>query len=494
MKGHGTSHFDGLDALCRAGHKQQRGDRFGRIFKAEGMHLDGDVLQQLGEVGGPMDSTDGPNAKKPSQQRTKSVPVGFVFFGQFVDHDITLDVSSTLDGNHRAGDIANARTPTLDLDCVYGSGHETMPFMYSQLDGPYKGAKLVTATELGKRGHEANDVPRVNNVALIGDFRNDENRIVSQLQLAMIRYHNAICEDLHTDDPSLEGAELFEAARSHCVSHYHWAILHDFLPAMCGAGVVDRILAHGRQHYTPKGEPFIPVEFSVAAYRFGHGMAPQKLTIRSRGKELPLFGDKLGSGFSPVPGDDAVVDWAKLLDVPSSSAKVQMADRCAPLLAPILLKLPAPVDGEMRSLATRNLMRGQSFLLPSGEVVAERMGIDDAHIAKVTKAANKASGGLLHNGTPLWFYILTEADVIGREDRHGKFEPGEGLGPVGATIVAEVLIGLMQADPRSWLHNNRSWQATKGQRTVGELLTYADPEADEILDVRFTDGTAKRLA
>lgn len=477
--GHGNKSLTELEALCSSTHKHRNGDRFGRLFPGlSPFYCDPDILGRLGGPNGPMKA-----AARPA--RTKKVPVGFVFLGQFIDHDITLDITSSLDTVNVANQIPNARTPTLDLDCIYGAGPEAQPFMYSS-DRHFKGAKLLTGTEMGESGHRAKDLARVNDVAMIGDFRNDENRIISQLQLGMIRYHNQICEELHAEDSHLSGKELYEAARQHCMWHYQWVVLNEFLPTMCGQAVVDRVMARGRQFYRPKA-PFIPVEFSVAAYRFGHSMVPQKIRVQAGGPEHDLFGPELGGGFAPVPSDDAVVEWAQLFDLPGAG-RPQFSHRCAPKMAADLLSLPPMIDSERQSLATRNLERGQGFLLPSGEAVAEQMGMDATHIAKVTAAAATASKGELPGATPLWYWLLTEADVVGRETKPGQFHKGEGLGPVGATIVAEVLIGLMERDGRSWLSSNRSWKPKPNQRSIGAMLNYGG-----VIDLNFKVGTAKKL-
>jgi len=470
--GHGRKMLPGLEALCRANHEPQQSARFGRMFgELDPLWVEPKILTALGAPDGPMKTAATP-------ARTKSVPAGFVFLGQFIDHDITLDITTSLDGVSD-GDIPNARTPTLDLDCVYGAGPEASRHLYHS-DGDFKGVKLITARDLGVKGAGQHDLARVGNVALIGDFRNDENRIVSQLQLAMIRYHNQVCDDLFKAN-GLEGEELFAEARRHCTWHYQSMIVREFLPTMCGGAVVNRILAHGPRFFRPD-RPFIPVEFSVAAYRFGHAMVPQKVRVRKGGSPFPLFGPELGGGFSPVPSDDAVVEWGQLFDI---SGKAQRSHRCGPKLAKDLLTLSAGLDPDQRSLATRNMERGQQLLLPSGEAVAKAMEIDSAHIKKVSNAAAKAAksaGVVLPDATPLWYWILTEAGVIGRQSTTTKFEPGEGLGPVGGTIVAEVLLGLMKRDPRSWLSVNRTWEPEADQRTIGQIVTHAN-----VVDVR--DGT-----
>ena len=457
---HGTQPLKGLGVHCKRGHHPTRDDRFGRMFPdLASAYVPADVLVELGKQGGPMDG-----GRRAS--RTKTVPVGHVFFGQFVDHDITLDLTSSL-GAVVSDDLPNFRTPTLDLDCVYGPGPDDGPFMYVQ-GGPFGGSKLMTGADVDPGNVAvANDLMRsVNGRAIIGDHRNDENRIVSQVQLAMIRFHNSMCDKIHADTGA-EGHDLYEEARRATTWHYQWGVVNDFLVAMCGGAVVWDILSCGRKFYCPE-EPFIPVEFSVAAYRFGHSMAPMKIQVQKNKPALELFGPELGEGFSAVGSQDAIVDWRELMFVPDKSG-VQRAEKMDTQLATDLLALPFITSGE-NSLATRNLLRGNQFLLPGGDKVAQHMGREEHEIDKVRDKVDKMSKGRVRDGIPLWLYILAEAGEIGRETHHGKFEKGEGLGPVGARIVAEVLIGLLEEDPRSYLGANRNWVPDEEYDSIGKIL------------------------
>ena len=460
---HGQARFDNLSELCGMDHRYQRGDRFGRLFPdLPPLFIHPDVLVALGAPGGPMDAGANP-------AKTMTVPVGQVFFGQFVDHDITLDLTSSIGSVNIPSAEANARTPTLDLDCVYGSGPEAQPYLYHS-DGNFKGAKMLTAAG-AKPATMATEYDLLRNsegVAMIGDFRNDENRIVSQIQLGMIGVHNKFCDEIAAQH-TLSGGELFEEARKQTTWHYQWVVIHDFLMAMCGESVVQRILTQGRQWFRPD-VPFIPVEFSVAAYRFGHSMVPLKIVIRDGEGIQELFDGDLGSGFSAVTASHEIVDWRSVFAVNGSNVAVQMAERCDPFLSPELLDLKfLSAQPKDRSLAGRNLRRGQSFLLPSGEQVANAMGVPVGDIATVSDAASANSDELHRGATPLWFWLLTEASVLGR----GGIEKGEGLGPVGATIVAEVIIGLLECDGRSWLSSNRDWAPDPDKATVGDLLEWA---------------------
>jgi len=473
---HGLKEFEGLLPFCRMSHysEDQREDQFGRMFgKLPPAYTRPEILQTIGAPGGPMDEKD-------QDDRTETVAVGQVFFGQFVDHDITLDTSSTFDSVvSDPREIANVRTPTLDLDCIYGLGPEAQPYLFNQevvggKPGPFAGVKLLTgADNPGQAGMPEHDLLRApNGRAIIGDPRNDENRIISQIQLAIIRFHNLVAQTIH-DDEGLTGHSLYEEARRVTTWHYQWAVVHDFLVAICGEPVVERILGCGRQVYCGN-VPFIPVEFSVAAYRFGHSMIPMEIQTQKGGGKFELFGDTLGRGFDPLSDAEAVVDWHELLFTPENR-QVERALRLDTKLASDLLKLPFIPHPGQSSLAIRNLERGNAFLLPGGEKVAEAVGCPQKQIDTVLDKVAEVNGDLGREGIPLWLYLLAEAEVIGRAETNGSDKEGEGLGPVGATIVAEVLIGLMELDPRSFLGANRNWSPRDEWNTLGKLVTAAQP-------------------
>jgi len=288
----------------------------------------------------------------------------------------------------------------------------------------------------------------------------------------MIRFHNHVCDVLHADE-GLEGHDLYEEARRTTTWHYQWALVNDFLTAMCGVPVVERILGCGRQHYC-SAVPFIPVEFSVAAYRFGHSMIPMKLQTRKGESKLELFGATLGRGFDAVTDPLAVVDWHELLETPENRS-VERAQKLDTKLAGDLLALPFINPPDENSLATRNLLRGNAFLMPGGEKIAAAIGCDPAQIAKVVKKVAKVNGDLGADGIPLWLYLLAEAEVIGRAEPDGSDTEGEALGPVGATIVAEVMIGLLELDDHSYLGANRNWAPREEWNTLGKIITVAQP-------------------
>lgn len=457
---HGTMNrmLHGIDAMKQK--KSPKSGRFGRLFpELPGLELAESTLQKLGALNGPMDGGQGKDA-------THTIPLGMVFLGQFIDHDITLDVTSRLDRINDPMATINFRTPTLDLDSIYGSGPDASNFLYAQGKPYLLTAADGTAWVEQTPEHRAHDLARSSaGVAIIGDPRNDENRIISQLQLAFIRFHNEVVRTLEIQGVS--DKILFEEASQLVRWHYQWIVVNEFLPLMIGRAKVDQFL-NKRNFYTPT-HAFIPIEFAAAAYRFGHSMAPQRLKIKSsQANAFELFGPSLGRGFSPIDDIKQVVEWDVLFDI-NLASPAQRANKLDVLLAEDLLKLPF-LPPSNNSLATRNLLRGQSFLLPSGEQIAASIGQSQEEINRVREyvAQSISNHNLdLSEGTPLWYYILAEASVAGHV-------PNESLGHLGATIIGETLIGLLALDETSYFHQP-NWRPTLGNAnhfTMADLLTY----------------------
>jgi hypothetical protein len=261
-------------------------------------------------------------------------------------------------------------------------------------------------------------------------------------------------------------AELYDQARRATQWHYQWAIVEDFLPRVAGEEVVGSILRDGPRFYHPApGDPYIPFEFADAAYRYGHSQIRRTYRVNARSEPRPVFPDY--AGFRPVPPDLAI-DWAYLFDLPGA-APAQRAKRIDGTLPPALIALPEAVTGQVevpafRSLAARDLQRGQALGLPAGEEVAWTMGEEPLSPEEV------ALGEAWSGPTPLWLYVMREADVRCDGDR---------LGPVGGRIVAEVLLGIVDADPVSYRSVDPSWRPTlpalqDGWFGLADLLAFSD--------------------
>jgi hypothetical protein len=432
---------------------------------------------------------------------TPAITAGFTYLGQFIDHDLTFDPVSQLMRQNDPDALRNFRTPRFDLDSLYGAGPSDSPFLYEA-----DGVRFV----IGHNAAGEDDLPRNQprqpgeRRALIGDPRNDENLIVSQLHLALLKFHNGVADALAGQPDAPTGPALFEAARRTVQWHYQWMVVHDFLPTVVGPAVVGDVLkgdpylvgtggGDGTQQASVpkvdlrffhwKNQPFMPVEFAVAAYRFGHSMIRADYELNADDQDIPIFqeppdpttGDLRGFRERPAGRE---IDWRRFFKL-GNQPEVQQARKIDTKLSHGLGHLPPPVvaDGPV-SLAERNLKRGKALALPSGQDVAAAMGIPAG--LRLTDADFTAAGmpaGLKATfaaRTPLWYYVLAEA----RTKRQGRR-----LGPVGGRIVAEVFLGLLSGDPFSYLSVAPDWTPTAGQFGAGaggkfgiaELLRFAVP-------------------
>jgi hypothetical protein len=412
----------------------------------------------LGVLADSMADTAGPEGDNPD------IPSGYTYLGQFVDHDITFDPVSSLDRVNDPDALTSFRTPRFDLDSVYGRGPADSPYLYDQ-DDP---ASLLIGQNSGPE-HEPVDLPRnQQGRALIGDPRNDVHFVVSQLHLAFLRFHNAVVDHLRFES---EPAQLFSDARRMVTWHYQWIVVHDFLPRLVGTDLQGEVLVTAKKtgkaraelsFFTWRTQPFLPVEFTAAAYRFGHSLVRPQYRINDTLDLLPILTDirianplqHLG-GFRTLP-KGWTVQWKHFFDLGAGAP--QLSRHIDTRLAEPLRKLPPAIDDARRSLGLLNMLRGRALQLPSGQAVAGAMG---------TAVPDKKLR--LTGETPLWFYLLRESEVVAG---------GRRLGPTGGRIVAEVLVGLLKGDPSSFLRQQPAWRpelpgATKGTFTMVDLLRFA---------------------
>ncbi len=406
------------------------------------------------------------------------IPAGYTYFGQFVDHDSTFDPTSRLRRANDPAALVDFRTPALDLDSLYGSGPMDQPYMYDW-DASPAGVKLLVGGGRAEDGLAAVDLPRnAQGRALIGDPRNDENLIVAQLHLLMIRFHNALVETLA--DRIADPAKLFERAQQLVRWHYQWIVMEDFLPRIVGqetAGQVYRRVAGRRPSITRRffrcrRRPYMPVEFSGAAYRFGHSMIRDDYTINDVTPNAPLMQPRTGDngrrleGNRPLPSD-LVIEFKHFLPT-VAGLRPQSSKMIDPSLAQALFALP-PDEARLVRL---NLWRGHALRLPSGQVVARRLGVPPLSDDQLRKALPPLPDGLeskVLRDTPLWLYVLAEAQ---------QTAGGHHLGPAGGRIVAEVLAGMLAADPSSYVSREEAWipdfADDHGEFTLARLVQWVE--------------------
>lgn len=480
------------------------------------------------------------------------LPAAYTYLGQFIDHDVTFEVVSSLARFHRVADLENGRSPRLELDSLYGGGPLAQPAAFECRPARGSGSELAGFFfRLGRAEYSASaanagemDLPRACRLvaletegrvalasppgatiapdpelrflqddrhvyatigpglvreansgiwrqvepasllllgagALIADPRNDENILVSQLTLAMMRFHNVVTADLLAEADAAQRKpnplRTFDDARRLVRWHYQHLIVHDYLPRLLGQAEFEHYLAGGPaamaaalRHYRLAQGAYVPIEFAAAAFRFGHAMIRCCYELNDRRdslgiQALPILdrttppdfdpkGDLRGARMLP---DCWSVQWNRFLEFPADrfpglecpSERVQRAARIGPAIAAPLHELPEVPDGGSRSLAVRDLQRGFRLRLPAGEWLAWRMNLAERR----------------KQGTPLWLYVLREAAAAG----------GSRLGAVGGTIVAETMLGLLLSDEDSYVRQAPGWKPTYGRDgsfTLADLI------------------------
>ena len=474
---------------------------FGRMFPslppfAEATDTVRAALLEVGKQGGIMDAGDklaagpkalivdptvngNPTSSNPygTNPDNPTMTAGSTFVGQFTDHDITFDQSSQLGVPQDPLSSPNTRTPALDLDSVFGGGPGIRPDLYvSNPDGSV-GPKL----KIGSGGvHE--DVPRVANAdqsysALLGDPRNDENVVIAGLHCAHILFYNRVLDEFGHFDlrpfPSAQRARLsnnhtdFLIAREVTLWHYQWLLVNEHLPQIAGQEMVNDVLRNGNRFYNPPPhDAFMPIEFGAAAYRFGHSMVRPSYRANftsgtgdsSSPTADPFFAlvfdanepnfsdpvtydrDDLLGGFS---APRRYIGWQTFFDL--GDGQVKNNKKIDTTISSVLFTLPLPAIAPHTQTAPtvlpqRNLLRQLTWGLSSGQAIARAMGVDALAPGDIADIGGVYSPFAL--STPLWYYILAEAKAAAG---------GLHLGPVGGRIVTETLIGLLRADPTSYL-------------------------------------------
>jgi hypothetical protein len=458
--------------------------RFGRMLDFRGDPVSDGAIEEL----------VGLMKQRGADERSSNIriPAGFTYLAQFIDHDITFDPMSIFARRVDEHAIKNFRTPRLDLDSVYGSGPRVHPFLYDW-DADPPGTKLLVGRNAIGRALASEDLPRnQQGRALIGDARNDEHVIITQLHLLFVRLHNAVVDHLAAKDPPRtqdQRTALRLNAQETVRWHYQWTVVHEFLCRVVGDDMGKQVLHRVATDQPPtrndkcfkwRGGPFIPVEFSGAAYRFGHSMvrAIYRVKPSDAGAPLSIFPDLTGFRWLP---ESLVVDWDLFFEragdqnggyqLPTENLELQFSSPIDTAIAGPLFDLPEAGG----ALPRRNLQTGSKLAVPSGQAVARAMNekVLDEDELRLGDCGQGVRGELARS-TPLWYYVLCEAAL----------EPclGAHLGRVGGRIVAEVLVHLLKWDEKSYLNANPAWKptlgATDGHFTMADLIRIAQNGVD----------------
>jgi hypothetical protein len=491
-----------LERLLRRRHVI-RSDTFTRIFPnlppfAQSSPALTAALTELGRLGGIMDAKDdlaaGPvqlivdPTKSAINRDNPRMTAGVTFLGQFLDHDFTFDQTTRLNVPAAPERSPNTRTPALDLDTVYGGGPRGNPELY---EGRGRGVGPKLRIESGGLFE---DLPRTRSgVAIIGDPRNDENVMLAGIQAAMIKFHNNAVDLVARRNRRASTEDIYEEARRLTTWHYQWVVVNEFLPLICGEERVNRVLQNGTRFFRSP-IPAMPVEFQGAVYRLGHSLVRPSYRANFNGIRgtdpavagAPFFGmifDPAGEGQAdPVDLRGGArqprrfIGWQTFFKFDETSFR--NTKRLDTTLSTALFTLPlqtiAGVQNEgpnpIITLPGRNLLRGVTWGIPSGQAIAREMGVPALTTGELSDVGGL--GANLDTSTPLFFYMLREAQL----QNDGLF-----MGDVGGTIVAEVFIQNLRTDRNSYLAAAPRWRPTlpdrfgnvTGNFTMTDLLTFA---------------------
>lgn len=462
----------------------------------------------------------------PLDSQPTPIPAGYTYLAQFIGHDISHDEKSDREKiEHRpwnvmeAGllaELKNFRNPACDLDTIYGYEQSDVsdefprptfePFRHELMQNhPLPLLKLGATIRHEGRAFPC-DLPRKDGdvTANIVDPRNDENLLLAQTQVAFIKFHNAMVAKLsesakyRTESGEYKKKELFDKARKLVIRYYQTIIMTDFLPKIIQESVLQDVKTKAgtdQLFYQPQSNGmFIPLEFTVAAFRFGHSMIRGSydnfnrkqssalldniMTFTGRGKMNGLPGKKLPGSW--------IINWHSFYEI-NNVPPTNMAEPINTALVLALLQLRPHfkkdnTDGRTSSMAALDLFRGRRFGLPTGQAVAEKINapildLRNLIMGKVIDGLGtveadeikKELADFFSKETPLWFYILAEAEL----QRDGK------LGAVGSRIVAETIIQILYYSEYSVLQFP-TWETQEGEPDDGFLLntdgTFGMPE------------------
>ena len=444
---------------------------FGKLFNETGAEIGQDELNDLQVLLTDRDRPDEASAE---------TPAGFTFFGQFIDHDVTLMVlKSGVDDLRRVTpieDFRNLRSPQLDLDSVFGLGPED------------RRSKRLYRADLSLKtgedtGGERFDLPRSDDqAAIIGDPRNDENKIIAQVHVGFIYAYNRML----SEETASSASERYARARLRLYTTYQYILLNDYLARFVDPEILKSTLERGAQRFAAMikangGKIVMPMEFAVAAFRFGHSQVRPGY-LMNIGPTGPS-GARLFSDDGRDLNGGALIDPSFRLDDEfffSDTVPVQgpfnMARKIDAKLALPLFSLEPPAipsaasgfphqvgsPANPRSLGHRNLLRSRQVSLLDGFQAAKELGVNPLTVQEL----DLDGFNQLSQSPPLWYYILKEAELFGNRER---------LGPVGSHMLCETFIGLLENSANSYFRlNGRNWTPPGDLTTMAKLMVFAD--------------------
>ncbi len=428
--------------------------------------------------------------------RTPRFDLDSVYGGVPVGPSLTNDVATVINGMRHPTDTAKMRVGTATeapplpdvLPDNLGPNRDLPRYIQVQA------AVRTAATHLAQAGMNPADFAKFQaglpQRAIIGDQRNDENLAIGQFHVSFLRFHNKAVDFLR--DHNTGWIADFNAAQTLTRLHYQWLIVNGYLKGVCDNAVLTRVLDSRASHFFKFRAEYdsrnaadrlgnaMPLEFSAAAYRFGHSMVRENYDYNrnfGRGPNAFIKNSPLDLLFAFTGGGGAidvskrlpkkwVIDWTRFVGVApmdqDGALPARFARKIDTALAPPLSTMIKEANDEpnvdikalFKHLARRNLRRGYNLKLPTGQALHAHLkqngAVTSNPVADVSTLFNakpglrdflKNSQSKFHQKTPLWFYCLAEAEQAG----------GDHLGEVGSWLVASTFVGVLLADPDSAL-------------------------------------------
>jgi hypothetical protein len=487
---------------------------YSRLCPGHWAPFDETALTELAEI--MRDSEDKRRAREKPTEGITTIPSGYVYLGQFIAHDITHEIESLQNAGPVVERTPNYRTPRFDLDHLYGKGPAAVPYIYEQ-DGRLRlGLTQQVVVSAGRLIPETlDDLPRdTSGSAVVIDPRSDENLVIAQMHVLFAKFHNRVLQLLR-EQPAISAgpvaAPLFEQARRFVTWHYQWIIVHDYLTRTIRESVLHDIAKNGPnlcpRWYTAADSPVaLPVEFTVAAYRFGHSTVQNAYFLNDHigirdSAEIVTMTNRGGGVKTRLPAN-YVIGWDHFFaGLPGQLNPSQKIDT---FIAETLYNIPPPATQTFGHQLTRpsplplvreqmrpplpelTLKRGSKVQLPSGQEFAahfqlpETVSAAEMHASPSDKEFFQRSG--FATRTPLWYYLLREAAIEPNpEPGHGPDPPLQKLGSTGSRIVAEVFFQLLAADSDSINNAGCGWKppaftfgSSRRPRSIASLASLID--------------------
>jgi Animal haem peroxidase len=423
----------------------------------------------LRELSGRM--KDIPQNRRGRPRRGDLAPSGFVYLGQFLDHDLTRDETRLEHRSPVPEKTRNFHSPRLNLEGVYGGGPKRSAELYDLSESGSETFLLGRTKAIPRKEIPStrDDFHRRNGRPFLADERNDQHLILGQLHVVFLQFHNRMVDCLKRGeiaDEAFPNEGTFDTARRLVVWHYQWIVRNEFLKWFVLPEILADIERYGPRFFeTAPGEAIqaLPIEFTQAAFRFGHSMVQPQYEI-NRWIGLVRLKDLVRKTRTGAPGKslpaNRVVDWDRFTRTWGGNAN--FAENIDTLISEDMFNLPAaampiPFKTPPPPLPEITLVRGSRIGLPSGQDACRAAGLQPLAPGQIGFDVQdneflRARG--MDEETPLWYYLLREAELCGIR----RFRGGECLGPLGSRIVAEVLLGVMNADPEHYLNVDRDWR------------------------------------